>query len=80
MSKENPSECVCGSCGRVLFFGVVEGDFDIRCDRCSWVMRLRATVVPSLAEAIVESLKSAPTVTTEGKTVCNCGDCRIARN
>jgi len=38
------------------------------------------TTGSALADAIVESLKSAPVVTDDGRTVCNCEACRNARN
>ena len=77
------TEMVCGGCGRPFIFGEVLAECTVICGRCDFVMRLTPEEEkPSseLAEAIVASLASAPAVNAEGKTVCNCGDCRIARN
>jgi len=72
-------EVVCGSCGRPLFFGEVLAAFAMNCGRCGFLMEVPAPrEVPSLAEAIVESMKSAPVVNDKGQTVCNCKACRLA--
>lgn len=33
-----------------------------------------------LAEAIVAAMRAAPTVTVDGRTICNCSECRRRRS
>lgn len=74
-------EVVCGGCGKCLFFGEVLSAFTMQCGRCGLSMKVpRPKPIPALAEAIVEAMRAGPIVTADGKTRCNCSECRLRRN
>lgn len=79
--SEKKIEVCCGACAKPLFYGVVLFPFKTICGECSWVMRVEPEQPKSeLAEAIVAAMRAAPTVTVDGRTICNCSECRRRRS
>jgi len=81
--SEKSREIVCGCCGKPLFYGEVLAEFWVTCGpACGWRMLVEPLKPMSeLADAIVESLASAPIIiSNDGGTPCNCSECRLRRS